>query len=278
MSDAESGEANKPGFWQRLFGAGRKAEPELDEDAQELVDNAAAFDALCIEDIMVPRADIKAVELGASLRELVDRFIAAAHSRLPVYRENLDDPVGMVHIKDLLPFLHPDRVKETADATDILGQIKREVLYVPASMPADDLLLRMQNTHVHMALVVDEYGGTDGLVTMEDLVEQIVGDIEDEHDTDVNFLRKISDREWAASARASIEDLQEATGLPLCAELAEEDVDTLGGLVFTLAGRVPASGEVLRHPCGLEFEVKKADPRKILTLLIRRTQEPRPDA
>lgn len=272
MSDAGSGDADKPGIWHRLFGNDRELEPELDEEAQELVDNAAAFDALCIEDIMVPRADIKAVEANASLRELVDMFVEAAHSRLPVYRENLDDPVGMVHIKDLLPFLHPDRVAEMADATGILDKIKREVLYVPASMQADDLLLRMQNTHVHMALVVDEYGGTDGLVTMEDLVEQIVGDIEDEHDTDVNFLRKVSDKEWEASARASIEDLQEATGLPLCEDLSEEDVDTLGGLVFTIAGRVPASGEVLRHPCGLEFEVKKADPRKILTLRVRRTQ------
>ncbi len=259
----------KQSIWQKisfLFGGKDQSTPALDEAAQELVDNARAFDRLRIEDIMVPRADIKAVDLDTDVSALAAAFIDAGHSRLPVYRGNLDDPVGMVHIKDLLPLLL------SAKPVHDLNPLLRKVLFVPPSMNADDLLVRMQKTRVHMALVVDEYGGTDGLVTLEDLIEQIVGDIEDEHDTDIDELRQIDPNCWEASARLGIDELETATNAKFRDPDGDEDVDTLGGLIFTMAGRVPSAGEVLRHGAGFEFEVKRADPRRIISLLIRRTK------
>ncbi len=256
------------GFWQAIahrLGWVASSSPELDEAAQELVDNALAFDHLRIEDIMVPRADIKATDIETDVKDLVKEFIAAGHSRLPVYRGNLDDPLGMVHIKDLLPLLLPgNKPKPVA-----LKSITRDVLFVPPSMNADDLLVRMQKTRVHMALVVDEYGGTDGLVTLEDLIEQIVGDIEDEHDTDVLMLKKTGAECWEASARIPIDELEAAIGARLRID-QDDDVETLGGLIFTMSGRVPAAGEVLRHGAGFEFEIARADPRRILSLIVRR--------
>ncbi len=246
-----------------------KDTPVLDEAAQELVDKALAFDHLRIEGIMVPRADIKAVDMQISLEELGQAFVEAGHSRLPVYRESLDDPVGMVHIKDLLPALLPKQEKTTVSAPETLRSILREVLFVPPSMNADDLLVRMQKTRVHMALVVDEYGGTDGLVTLEDLIEQIVGNIEDEHDEDTVILRKTGADCWEANARVSIDELEKATGVRFLND-TDDEVETLGGLVFTIADRVPITGEVITHNSGFEFEVTRADPRRILSLKVRR--------
>ncbi|PHR62310.1 MAG: magnesium/cobalt efflux protein [Robiginitomaculum sp.] len=231
-----------------------------------MVDNALAFDRLRIEGIMVPRADIKATDVATDVKDLAKEFISAGHSRLPVYRGNLDDPLGMVHIKDLLPLLLPGNKSKPAT----LKSITRDVLFVPPSMNADDLLVRMQKTRVHMALVVDEYGGTDGLVTLEDLIEQIVGDIEDEHDTNVLMLKKTGPECWEASARIPIDELEEAIGTQFRTGQDDDDVETLGGLIFTMAGRVPAAGEVLRHGAGFEFEITRADPRRILSLIVRR--------
>jgi CBS domain containing-hemolysin-like protein len=235
--------------------------------------NAARFDTLRVEDVMVPRADIIAVEVDTPLGELATMLAEAAHSRLPVYRETLDEPVGVVHIKDVLRYL-ADAMAKPADSAAaeqrVLPTIVRPVIYVPPSMPAADLLLRMQTKRMHMAIVVDEFGGTDGLVTLEDLVEQIVGDIADEHDdADEPAIRARGPEVWEAEARAEIDELEALTQRTLVLPEAPEEVDTLGGLVFTLAGRVPERGEVIEHPAGVEFEVIDADPRRVKRMIVR---------
>jgi CBS domain containing-hemolysin-like protein len=244
--------------------------------AQErMLDAAERFHLLRVEDVMVPRADIVSVEKTASLKELSKAFREAGHSRLPVYEETLDNPVGMVHVKDLLPYLMFDargRTAKTYPDRKVIRTIKRPVLFVPPSMLAQDLLRRMQARRVHMAIVVDEYGGTDGLVTIEDLIEPIVGDIEDEHDEADVALKKITldggRPAWVADARVTIEDFEAALGRDFATRDEEEEVDTLGGLVFTVAGRVPERGEIIVHPVGLEMEVLDADPRRVKRLRI----------
>jgi CBS domain containing-hemolysin-like protein len=243
----------------------------------DLILNVQEFQLKRVEDVMVPRADITAVEITTPLKELTAIFGEAAHSRLPVFRETLDDPVGVAHIKDVVG--HLARYAETggrnSDAEDwseacILPEIKRPLLYVPASMRALDLLLKMQSRRMHMALVVDEFGGTDGLVTLEDLLEPIVGDIEDEHDiADTVSVRAKGPGLWEADARAEIAELEEILGKEVATEEEEADVDTLGGLIFRLAGRVPERGEVIVHPSGFEFEVLDSDPRRIKRLRVR---------
>ncbi len=255
--------------------------------------NTLRFGALRVEDVMVPRADIVAIDENAPLSDLVALFREAGHSRIPVYRDALDAPTGMVHIKDLLTWIAAEALSadskdtatevqttETAGAALELGQVDlsrtivsalklRDILYVPASMPVVSLLLRMQSTPIHLALVVDEYGGTDGLVTIENLIEEIVGDIEDEHDTNGDIEISETTDGLIASARTPIEDLQERLGgAELVAPEHEDEVDTLGGLVFTLLGRVPLRGEMVPHPSGIEFEVLEADPRRIKKLRI----------
>ncbi len=237
--------------------------------------NVTQFESLRVDDVMVPRADVVAVEAGASLSEVVDIFATRAHSRLPVFRESLDEPIGVVHIKDVVKHLAP-ALTQADDIGDkrVLGEIVRPVLFVPPSMSAADLLLRMQGRRIHMAIVVDEYGGTDGLVTLEDLVEEIIGDIEDEHSNGADWaIRSRGAHVWEADARAAIEDLEERCGRPLELQDSTEEVDTLGGLVFTLAGRVPERGEVIKHPAGLEFEVADADARRVRRLIVRLTEE-----
>ncbi len=247
------------------------ANPRREAAARERLENAAEFESLRVDDVMVPRADIIAVEVETPLGELSRLFAEAAHSRLPVYRETLDEPLGMAHIKDVMKHLAlgVDNGVPLAEKR-ILASILRPILFVPPSMSAADLLLKMQSRRVHMALVVDEFGGTDGLATLEDLVEEIVGDIEDEHDDAVTpTIRARSATSWDADARTTIEELEELAGRKLPLDDLTEEVDTLGGLVFALAGRVPERGEVLRHPAGLEFEVVEADPRRIKRLIVR---------
>jgi CBS domain containing-hemolysin-like protein len=247
-----------------------------------------------VDDVMVPRVDIVAIDESARLSELLSTFQAAGHSRLPVFHDTLDDPRGMIHIKDFLAWI----VKSAGAAAEadaqasggsaegkpgMLGlgsvdlsrtvasaQLTREVLYVPPSKPTIDLLLRMQASRVHMAIVIDEYGGTDGLVSIEDLVEEIVGNIEDEHDVPEGpLIRKEGARALIADGRADIDELEAILGVDLVPDEREEDMDTLGGLVFSLVGRVPARGEVVKHASGLEFEVLEGDPRRIKRLRIR---------
>jgi CBS domain containing-hemolysin-like protein len=222
---------------------------------------------------MVPRADIIAVDDTVSVAELMDVFRQAEHSRVPVYHETLDDPRGMVHIRDLMSWITSEGTFNLAkvDLARSIASISilREILYVPGSMSALDLLLKMQTTRLHLALVVDEYGGTDGLVSIEDLVEEVVGDIADEHDVEDEPLIKSDPRlGLVADARTPISDLEKHLGLELASEEQEEEVDTLGGLVFAIAGRIPARGELVRHPSGIEFEVLDADPRRIKKLRI----------
>ena len=280
---------NSPGFLGKIFGRSPvsdlnktdadEAQNTLSkEDAiskDEMVDAAERFHLLRVDDVMVPRADIVAIESIASLTELTRAFKDAGHSRLPVYKETLDDPTGMVHIKDVMPYLMFDakgRGGKTYPDKKVIQYIKRPVLFVPPSMLARDLLKRMQAKRTHMAIVVDEYGGTDGIVTIEDLIEEIVGEIDDEHDAQEPVVQIVNGTGgktvWEADARITIEDFEDAIGREFATDDEEEDVDTLGGLVFTLAGRVPERGEIIPHPDGLEFEVVDADARRVKRLRI----------
>jgi CBS domain containing-hemolysin-like protein len=240
----------------------------------DIVDQAEVFKTLRVSDVMTPRADVMAIDISTAFDEVVRRFVEVEHSRMPVYRDSLDDPVGVINIKDVFKLLATEG-GAPAPSDPVLHRLRREVLYVPASMRAADLLVRMQSSRIHMALVIDEFGGTDGLVTMEDLVEAVVGDIDDEYDEAA--LAHITERPggvFEADARASLEELEAALGEPMAPEDLEEEIDTVGGLVATLAGRVPQRGEVISHPLGFEFEVTDADPRRIKRVRIRRLARP----
>jgi CBS domain containing-hemolysin-like protein len=249
---------------------GAQDRAEFTEQERELLLNALSFGELQVWDVMVPRSDIQAIEVAAGLTEVVGTMRTAMHTRLPVYRENLDDVIGMVHIKDLLPYWGDGAEFE-------LEPIVREVLFVPPSMRVLDLLLQMRDTAVHMAIVVDEYGGTDGLATIEDLVEEIVGEIQDEHDKILPpQIVELPDGALEADARVEVEELERRLGLELLEAERREDVDTLGGLLFTLLDRVPSRGEIVRHPGGIEFAVLEADPRRIKRVRIIRQVQPAP--
>lgn len=225
------------------------------------------FEQARVEDVMIPRAEIIAVELATSLEDLIQLYATEAHSRLPVYRETLDDPVGVVHIRDVVTEIARANGTPPAENDTPLERLRRDILFVPPSMPLPDLLVKMQASRTHLALVVDEYGGTDGLVSLEDLVEEIVGDIEDEHDEEVALLIRRGRSAWEVDARMETEDFAEETGLEL--ELEDHDVDTLGGVAFALAGRVPLRGEVLPHPKGVDLEILESDVRRIQRLVVR---------
>lgn len=241
------------------------------------------FGKLTVEDVMVPRADIVAVDESVSLEELMRVFRKAEHSRLPVYRDTLDDPRGMIHIRDLMSWITEEANGEDGgldlgkvDLKRSVGSIDiaRELIYVPPSMSVLDLLLKMQTSQLHLALVVDEYGGTDGLVSIEDLVEEVVGDIADEHDVEEEPLIRVDPRlGLIADARTPVEEIEEHLGIELVSSELEEDIDTLGGVVFSLTGRIPARGELVHHPSGIEFEVLDADPRRIKKIRIHLPKE-----
>ncbi|WP_297297222.1 hemolysin family protein [uncultured Methylovirgula sp.] len=247
---------------------------------REMLNNVLSLHEIRVVDIMIPRADIIGVAYDASLAEVLDAFRTAGHSRLPVYAENLDDPRGMVHIRDLVDLIAnlTDGFKLNAprpgqrgfgDITLAESGILRPVLFAPPSMPALDLLVKMQTTRTHMALVIDEYGGTDGLASIEDVVEMIVGDIEDEHDDDETpKIESGPDGTFVVDARASLGDVSQVLGHDLSELVDAEDVDTLGGLVTNLAGHVPLRGETLTTE-GFQFEVLDADPRRVKRIKIR---------
>lgn len=240
-----------------------EGEASLGADERRLFGNILELHEREIYDIMVPRADIVAIKAYATLDELIAVISEEGHSRMPLYRETLDDAFAMVHVKDVLAWRGQD---QAFDATTI----SRPVLFVSPSMHVLELLLEMRVKRVHMALVVDEFGGVDGLVTIEDLVEEIIGEIEDEFDEDEKpSLEQCADGSWDASARTPLEDLETALGAGFFNEQEHDEVDTLGGLVFTIAGRVPVRGELLTHFSGLEFEVLDADPRLIKRLRVR---------
>ncbi|SFK39794.1 hemolysin family protein [Methylocapsa palsarum] len=284
---------------------------DVDVSPQEraMLRNVLGLHEVQVEDVMVPRADIIAVSLDSSMAEVLETFRLAGHSRLPVHGDTLDDPRGMVHIRDFLAFLTnvATSLSETAppetsesesspDGDEIRSEaarvdparfvnlarldmslakagIIRPVLFVPPSMPALDLLVKMQATRTHMALVIDEYGGTDGLASIEDIVEVIVGDIEDEHDLDESpRIDSVSDGSFIVDARAGLEYVSSATGCGLTEISDAEEVDTLGGLITTLAGRVPVRGEIITED-GIEFEVLDADPRRVKRIRIRVSED-----
>ena len=230
--------------------------------ANGLVEQAAAFQSMRVGDVMTPRVDIVGVELSTPFAEVVERFAEAEHSRMPIYRETLDDPVGVIHVKDVFKLLARGKTPGPGDL--ILQKLRRDALYVPGSMRAADLLLRMQTERTHMALVIDEFGGTDGLVTMEDLVEAVVGDIDDEHDeATVASVIPRPGGVFEVDARAPLEKLEAAIGHDLAPGELDEEIDTVGGLVSALAGRVPQRGEVISHPGGYEIQVLDSDARRV---------------
>ena len=243
---------------------------ELTAEERIMLMNIITLRELKIADVMVPRADIVAVDMAVSFDELVQAFKEAAHSRLPIYDDTLDDIIGMVHIKDVLTALDDS---EEAAAPPNVSEIKRRVIFVPPSMSVVDLLLRMRLSRIHMALVIDEYGGTDGLVTIEDLIEQIVGEIEDEHDEELTpLIVPQPSGTLDVDARCLVEDLEARVGIDLLPPDREEYVDTVGGLVFSLAGRVPTRGEIIAHPDGLEFEVVDVDARRLKRVRVRKSK------
>ena len=256
-----------------------------------MLQNILALEKRRIGDLMVPRADIVAVQKDIPIGQLLRLFASAAHSRLVVYDDTLDDPTGMVHIRDLVGYLTSRAVvgSDTAAKRNKLltadldprsvnlsealsvTQIIRPILFVPPSMPAIDLLVKMQATRIHLALVIDEYGGTDGLVSIEDIVEQIVGEIEDEHDGEtMTMIVAQNDGSFVADARASLDEAAEKIAPAFAAGEELDDVDTLGGLLVTLAGRVPVRGEIIAGPGEFEIEVLDADPRRAKRLRISR--------
>ncbi len=260
-------------------GIGHDGEPTEDPVAAEIADQAEVFATLRVSDVATPRADIQALEVSTPLSEVVQRFLENEHSRMPIYRETLDDPLGVVHIKDLFKFItptaaEPERAPRASWKDPVLHRLRRDVLIVPPSMRASDLLVKMRAQRIHMAMVIDEYGGVDGVVTLEDLVEAVVGEIDDEHDEHTAALVSRPGGVIEADARASLEEVEKRLGAALAPEDLEEEVDTVAGLVTTLAGRVPQRGEVIVSPAGFEFEVMEADPRRIRRLRIRPPRTP----
>lgn len=240
--------------------------PELDRHERALIANVLRLRETTAGDVMVPRADIVAMRADRTFQQAVQQIRDDGHSRLPVYREQLDDVLGMVHIKDVYAFV--GRPEEFS-----LEKILRRPLMVPAQIPVLDLLLQMRMARMHLALVVDEYGGIDGLVTIEDLVETITGDIADEHDeVEGPMVVERPDGALDVNARMAVEDFEQRVGPVLTPEERAADINTVGGLVFTLAGRVPMRGEVISHPSGFEFRVLEADPRRIRRVRVRRAQ------
>ena len=249
-----------------------KVSEELETNKREMLYKVASFDKLTVGDVMVPRADILAVEIDTNLGELARIMAKHQHSRLPIYRDSLDNPLGFVHVKDVLELLAADENgKVEAVFSELpLSKIGRELVYVPLSMRLPNLLLQMRALRCHMALVVDEYGGTDGLITIEDLVEEIVGDIDDEHDDEeAPLIVERAPNIWEADAKLDLAEFQELTSIDLNLENMEDEIDTLGGLAFALAGRVPPRGEIIKHPNGFELEILDADPRSIKRILLR---------
>ncbi|MDF3905070.1 CBS domain-containing protein [Paracoccus sp. AS002] len=230
-----------------------------------------------VDDVAVPKAEIVAAPVTATLPELVEMFREHGFSRIPVFRGTLDSPLGLIHLKDLA-LKYGFGAK--APVKFALRPMLRPLLYVPPSMPIGVLLQQMQQKRIHMALVIDEYGGVDGLVTIEDLIEQVIGEIEDEHDEiEGGLVIQEQPGQWLIQARAALEDVEAQTGLRLATDEEEEEIDTLGGLIFMLTGRVPVRGEVIPHESGAEFEIVDADPRRVKRVRLRLPQaEPPPPA
>jgi len=272
----------------RTIGIGSNGDASLEDDLRELIEqhpdgaqmdseeralllNLVKFGDLRVGEVMIPRADIVALDMKSDIKDVIDEFQREFHSRIPIYREALDHVIGMVHIKDLLKYWGKEDALRLED-------VVREVMFVPPSMPVADLLLNMRTRRLHMAMVIDEYGGTDGLVTIEDLVESIVGDIEDEHDEEEGALIvEVADDVLEADGRAPSVEVESKLHVDLLPAEQDEEVETIAGVVAALAGRVPQRGEVIQHPHGVEFQVLQADARRIRRLrisLVAKSEEP----
>lgn len=288
MTDPDPSSRRAPGPRRGLAGLfdffRRTAEHAADESPQPLtetggalVTQARAFQDLRVEDVMRPRADVVGIERGATFAEVVARFAEAEHSRMPVYRDTLDEPVGVAHVKDVFALLARKSRQPKPDDRVLMGRhnLVREVLYVPPSMATTQLLTMMQAKRIHMALVMDEFGGVDGLVTLENLLEALVGEIEDEHDdeSDQAYMPIAEDDDgWIVDGRAPLEELEQAIGdgVDLAPADLNEDIDTVAGLVNALAGRVPRRRERIDHPDGFILEVLAASPRRVKRVRVRR--------
>ena len=224
--------------------------------------NILKIDQILARDIMIPRAEIIAVDENISFSKVIKIFVEGAHSRIPIFREQLDNITGILHIKDLVKYQTENNNKD-----NFIIDIKKEILHIPPSMPVLDLLIKMQLTRLHMGVVIDEYGGVDGLITIEDVIEEITGEIEDEHDGEnIEMFIKLGTNVFESNARLPIEELEKISQIKLIEE--EEDTDTIGGLVVSIAGRVPQRGEIIKHDSGMTFTIIDADPRRIKTIKI----------
>ena len=254
------------GFFKRLLSGLETSKDLINQNETSLPDEGISkLKTLRVEDVAIPRADIVSVSSELNSDVLIKEFRESGYSRLPVFEDTLDNPIGMVHLKDLsLKYIFDDK----SEAFNFV-ELVRPVLFVPPSMPLDVLLQKMQTERTHMALVVDEYGGVDGLATIEDLVEQLVGNISDEHDTDDDatwFEAKTG--VYICQSRAPLEEFEKVLGVDLASDTDDEEIETMGGLVFMMTGRVPVRGEVISHPSGYDFEVIEADPRRIKRLRV----------
>lgn len=281
-SDSDNG-TSRPSLWNRLIRRSGETDlrttlaelverentdtPTISDAERQIIENAISLNELTVADVMAPRADIDGVDVADGVQGAVQKARQTYHSRLPVFRGELDDTIGMIHVKDLMVAMTGD-----PPVTEI-EPLLRDVLFVVPSMRVIDLLLQMQVSRTHMAIVVDEYGGVDGVVTVEDIVEEIIGEMRDEHDDEATpELVDESGGTIIADARASLEDFEERVGFVLT-EDEREEIDTVGGLAVTLIGRVPTRGEIIGHPSGVEFEVLEGDPRRVRSLRIRNLPE-----
>ncbi len=281
-SDSDNG-TSRPSLWNRLIRRSGETDlrttlaelverentdtPTISDAERQIIENAISLNELTVADVMAPRADIDGVDVADGVQGAVQKARQTYHSRLPIFRGELDDTIGMIHVKDLMVAMTGD-----PPVTEI-EPLLRDVLFVVPSMRVIDLLLQMQVSRTHMAIVVDEYGGVDGIVTVEDIVEEIIGEMRDEHDDEATpELVDESGGTIIADARASLEDFEERVGFVLT-EDEREEIDTVGGLAVTLIGRVPTRGEIIGHPSGVEFEVLEGDPRRVRSLRIRNLPE-----
>lgn len=244
----------------------------ISSNERSIIKNVIEFSELYVEDILIPRADIFAISQDTDFEKLQNKLIKKTHTRIPVFKRNLDDIIGFIHVKDIVKILFQKKEFKIEDSI-------RQCLFVPPSMKISNLLIKMQVTRVHMAIVVDEYGGTMGLVTLEDLLEEIVGKIEDEHDVERVFLfKQISDNVFEVSSRITIEEFEKKAEFKLVDESDEnasdiystENFDTLGGLISSIVGRVPVVGEIIQLNDKIEFEITEADARSIKRAIIRK--------
>ncbi len=281
-ADDPADSSAQKGFFGRILSALTPSEPDKDEGPATAggespatlpaLPGIANLRRLRVDDVAIPKVEIVAVPVTISLSDLVAKFRESGFSRLPVFKGTLDSPLGIIHLKDLAL----QQAFSDAKPKFALRKLLRPLLYAPPSMPIGVLLQKMQSERIHMALVIDEYGGVDGLVTIEDLIETVIGEIEDEHDTSESGLwTQEKPGQYLVQARAPLEEFQAEIGMKLADDEEGEEIDTLGGLVFMLTGRIPARGEVVPHESGAEFEVVDADPRRIKRLRVRLPKSPR---